>query len=132
VQRHADPLFEALASDIVARCLGSGAHGGVAALAAMQRDYDTCEQLAPFWFEPANVLPKLAFLIEVVSAIAGQPLLRRRRTARSLRRATSKDPETNGPPPTGLAEHRSQLLFDPLARDLDRIASLVRRGMLAA
>jgi len=128
VERHNDPLFEALVSDVVARCLTPAGHRRASALAVAERDYERCEELLLFWFGRERILPKLAFLIDVARTVSEQPYLVRRRAARALRRAGGGRLQLTSPHPEGLAQHRAEIVFDPLARDLERIAQHIHRA----
>jgi hypothetical protein len=116
VERHDDPLFEALASDILARCL-AWKHDP----AAVHESYERLSRLKPFWFKRDRILRRLSDLITVADDVSALPHLDRLRTARRLRRGIQAEADATDAG-DGLAQHRSVLLFDPLAYELDRVA----------
>ncbi len=143
VERADDALLEALASDIVVRCLGVAcsaprAFGRFAQVARFRQRRSEDEArlggassasklslarastLHPYWAERDHVLGRLEALIQAAEHIAEQPSRRRRRIARCLAGASNGgvDPEAAL---SGLAVHRSVRLYEPLRRDLDRI-----------
>lgn len=124
-----DPLFEALASDILARSLAFPARNDRSGLERMRREYDRLPRLRPVWFQQEKVLPRLAYLIEAAQTVSAQPFRRRRRLAGRLRRDMRLPPRTIGWETDGLIQHRSRPLFDPLTRDLDRITRCISRSL---
>jgi hypothetical protein len=147
VTSFADPLIEALATDVAVRCFAAveaplpsaartrllsavrmsdrwareDADRTSIAIGALGRSVNRCLELEPLWSEKQRVEEDLCNLISTVQWLAAQPLPVRRRAARALAGARNGQPPGAGSVFAGLADHRSVAMYDPLRRDLDRM-----------
>jgi hypothetical protein len=150
VDRHGDPLVEALATETATECFavvrGAMAPGAVtdaehlrwswrferiaqrrrarisAAAASMTRSVGRCEALETHQIDKVSILGTLWHLIATVEWLSDQsgPLLQR------ASRQLAGDDEHPVALSDGTAEielHRAAYVFDPVSRDLDRMAS---------
>ena len=145
VERYADALFEALATDVVVSCftlLRSTARPGARwmprpirsrrelaeraradqCLGQIEGSFDRLLTLEPFWCVPQRAGAHLRAMIDFVRWFVAQPAPVRGRLGVAL----ARDTDALGTGPTrvsSLEDHRAAAIYDPLTRDLDRIAS---------
>jgi hypothetical protein len=143
----ADPLIEALATDVAVRCFAAveiplpsatrtrllsavrmfdrwareDADRTSLAMGSIARSLERCLELEPLWSDKQRVEENLANLISTVQWLAAQPLPVRRGAARALAAARNGQQPGAGTAFAGLADHRSVAMYDPLRRDLDRL-----------
>jgi hypothetical protein len=142
-KHHDDPLVEALATDISVKCFAalgrrlgfrarSRSESTATTLEEVRRTFGRCSELHPFWLDRERVLGDLEFLISIVERLSEETNGLRRKVARSLARA--KDDELDLPDlrPSGLERHRRVAMYDPLTRDLDRMALRLYRAVRSA
>lgn len=146
-ERHDDPLMESLATDVARGCFAAVRrplrHQGDRRLPplwwrkcggrgewrdaemlreAIKRSFDRCLELEPIWFARHEVLDSLRSLIAMAEQLSDETPAVRRRGARSLAAAAYDDVDIRSVRADGLEQHRVQPMFDPLTRDLDRMA----------
>jgi hypothetical protein len=159
-ERHDDPLLESLATDVARGCFAAvrrplrhqgdrrlppllrrkrGARcewrDAEMLLEAIKRSFDRCLELDPIWFARHEVLDSLRSLIAMAEQLSDETPTVRRRGARSLAAAAYDDVDMRLVRADGLQQHRVHPMFDPLTRDLDRMAlhlyNAVRRAGVA-
>jgi hypothetical protein len=143
VDSHSDPRFEALATEIAVNCLAVVRAGpryplnlpcparffprwtrdyqrwASTALAESRDCIVRCRaELWPLWSERERVFDALELLMSGLQTLIDAPPAARRRTARALVEAPGDGAQLCL---GGLADHRSESMYDPLRRDLDRM-----------
>lgn len=147
VERCADPLLEALASDVVLKCFAAARvrppwyvqTGWLAAtrfserwesedresmrllFAEMEQSLSRCLELHPFWAARQRVIDDLRELIARTERLCAQPAGVRRRVASAFGPGRADPPASQRPSFSSLEEHRALDMYDPLSRDLDRL-----------
>ncbi len=146
VTRHDDPLYEALSSAIVVACLerlgadppwrarigwlaeswrAADRNRTVDALALARHHLTAIRELRPIWSARDRVVALLESLIATTEWACGQSLPLRHRIARGLRAGPDRPGAATQTRFASLAAHRSEPMYDPLRRDLERIAHRV-------
>jgi hypothetical protein len=140
-ERHDDPLMESLATDVASNCFAAirrplrhqsdrRIHRGRRGqrretqllLERIKQSFDRCHELRPFWFATQEILESLGFLMAMAEQLSDETPRVRKRAARSLATATYDDVDMRRVRAEGLEQHRAVANFDPLTRDLDRMA----------
>lgn len=143
VDLHSDPLLEALATDVAVKCLAVVRAGprppvnlpfparflrrwtreyrrraDVALDESRDRLVRCREELWPIWSARERIFEALELLMGGVESLLSAPPAIRRRTARALAAAGTEGDQVHL---GGLADHRSESMYDPLRRDLERM-----------
>jgi len=141
-ERHDDPLMESLATEVASNCFaairrpldrrlplwlqnrdGRGERRYMQLLLEeIKQSFDRCLELHPFWSARQETLESLGSLIAMAEHLSDETLSVRKRAARSLAAAAYDDVDMREVRPDGLEQHRALAMFDPLTRDLDRMA----------
>jgi len=128
-ERYDDPLMEALITDVVCRCLAAvRGRRPRHACGDVHQTLDRCLELHPVWLardETAareEIFGSLRFMLTVAERLSEGTRAVRKRAARSLAEARYDDLDLARLRPDGLQQHRSAAMYDPLVRDLERMA----------
>lgn len=153
VDRHPDPLLEALATEVGVKCLaaGQGRMSPLAFVDAKQMRWSwrftriaddrrrrmklavaevngiflRCAELTPFQMNPETILGNLRRLISTLERLSDEDGIALARTARALGRPHPDDLDMCARRPSGLEQHRALGTLDPVTRDLERMAVLL-------
>ena len=129
VDAYDDPLFEALASEAVVRCLGWAAGGDAAPLPAgrLHDLTELCGTLRPYYTSVSRALSVIEVLRGLREQLSRAPATARSEAAEHLRRPPVVDPrEARDASAAALVRHRSPSGYDALSTDLERILAAVR------
>jgi hypothetical protein len=125
VDRHDDPLLEALASTVAVRCLESFRpwHGppSAGAVSEVSADLDRCIELRPHQIYCDEVVASLRFLVGLMGWFSAAPRSFHRLAVRRLASRGFDAVDVSSFRCSGLEAHRKLPLYDPVSRDLERI-----------